>query len=39
VHTGIWWGEPREGDSLEEPGVDWKIILKWIFKKWDGSMD
>jgi len=39
VHTGIWWGEPREGDRLEEPGIDWKIILKWIFKKWDGSME
>jgi hypothetical protein len=24
---------------LEEPDVDYKIILKWIFKKWDGSMD
>jgi hypothetical protein len=20
-------------------GVDGKIIVKWIFKKWDGSMD
>jgi hypothetical protein len=24
---------------LGEPGVDGRIILKWIFKKWDGSMD
>jgi hypothetical protein len=24
---------------LGDPGVDWRIILKWIFKKWDGGMD
>jgi hypothetical protein len=24
---------------LEEPGVDWRIILKRTFKKCDGGMD
>jgi hypothetical protein len=36
VHTGFWWQYLIEGDQLEDPGVDRKIILKWIFKKWDG---
>jgi hypothetical protein len=35
VHTGFCSGDLSEGDHLENPGVDGRIILKWIFKKWD----
>jgi hypothetical protein len=24
-----------ERDLLGDPGIEWKIILRWIFKKWD----
>jgi hypothetical protein len=38
VHTGLYWENLREGDHLEEPGVEGRIILKWIFERLDGGM-
>jgi len=37
VHTGFWWGELRERDHLEGPGVGGRIILEWIFRKLNGE--
>ena len=28
-------GNLRERDHLGEPDLDWRIILRWIFRKWD----
>jgi len=28
VHIGIFWGDMREGQHLEDPGTDGTIILK-----------
>jgi len=38
VHTGFWWGDLREKDHLEDLGIGGRVILKWIFKKWDGGL-
>jgi len=38
VHTGFWWGNLKEMDHLEDPG-DGTIMLRWIFRMWDGGLD
>jgi hypothetical protein len=35
----IWWGNLGERGHWEDPGVDERMILRWIFRKWDGDMD
>jgi hypothetical protein len=39
VHTGFWCGNVRERDHLKDPGVDGRIILKFILEGRDGSLD
>jgi hypothetical protein len=43
VYTGFWWRNLRERDHFEDPGVDGRIILRWILRTcdvgaWTGSI-
>jgi hypothetical protein len=37
VHTTFWLGDLNEKDHLKDLGIDGRIILKWIFRKWAGE--
>jgi hypothetical protein len=37
VHRECWWGDMRKKNHFEVLGVDGRIILKCIFKTWDGE--
>jgi hypothetical protein len=37
VYIGFWWGNLRERDHWEDPGVGGRIMLRGIFKKGDGG--
>jgi hypothetical protein len=39
VYTGFLLGNLRKRDDLEDPYMDGKIILEWIFRKWHWGMD
>jgi len=32
---GFWRGNLRERDHWGDLGVDGRIILRWVFRKWD----
>ena len=38
VYTGFWLGKLEEIDYMEDPGIDGRIILRWIFRKWDARV-
>jgi len=33
----VLWGNLRERNHSEDPNADGRLIIKWIFKKWDGA--
>ena len=33
--TGFWWGNLREREYWGDTGVDGRIILRWILRKWN----
>ena len=35
AYTYFWWGNLRERNRLGDPGVDGRITLRCIFRKWD----
>jgi hypothetical protein len=37
VRAGCRCGNLREGDSFEDPGIDGRIILRWLLEKWNGD--
>ena len=38
VCIGFWWENLRERDHWRYSDVDGRIILRWIFRKWEGVL-
>ena len=32
VHMGLWWGNGKERNHLEDLGMDGRVMLKWILR-------
>jgi len=37
--TWYCWGSLRKLSNLKSQGLDERVILKWIYRKWEGSID
>jgi hypothetical protein len=35
VYARFRFGNLRERDHFEDPGIDGRMIVGWIFRKWD----
>jgi hypothetical protein len=35
AYTGFWWENLRKRDHSEDPDVDGRNILRWIFRRWN----
>jgi len=38
-YRAFWWGTLRDRDHLGDPGVGRMIIIKWVFRKREESME
>jgi hypothetical protein len=34
LHPGFWWGDPREGEHLQDLGIERLKIIKWFLNNW-----
>ena len=39
AYTGFWLENLRERAQLGDPGLDGRIILRWLSRKWDVGLD
>jgi len=37
VCTRLWWGDLKERHHFEDLGIDGRLIIKLMFKKYDGG--